>query len=189
LFINGKASRVAYIFGLKGNQNYLKSYPLLPKFYEYLDQNLKKKNVEICYTTILEGNQYAQKLLEKKRRIMPHYEFMGKYETFAIKNKSKRFIHDDYKFSKVSDDDIPELVKFINSEGKKCQFFPVMKLEDILNEAFKGINSDSFYLVRKGSDIVAAGAVWDQRDYKQYIVQKYSGLLRIIKAFPLLCIS
>ncbi|MCA9407935.1 MAG: hypothetical protein H6755_06465 [Candidatus Omnitrophica bacterium] len=186
VYINNKEEQVAYIFGLKGYSDYLKSHPLLHRFYAYLEENLKRNNIRFCYTTILESNHYAQRLLEKKRRIMPHYEKFGRYETFAIRNTSRRKKHNGYVFTKASKEDLPEMVRFLNQEGSKCQFFPVVKLDDILSETFKGINTDSFYIVKQDDKIIAAGAIWDQGDYKQYIVQQYSGFLRIFNKLQLL---
>jgi hypothetical protein len=186
LYINGIVERVAYIFGLRGNQDSLKIFPLLPRFYEYLGENLQSKRIRICYTTILKNNVSTQRLLEKRRTFMPDYEFIGNFESFCFRNIVKTPSHDEYIFSRAALSDMKDVTAFLNKEGKRLQFYPVVSFEDIANEAYRGIHSDNFYIVRQDGEIVAAGALWNQGDYKQYIVQKYSGVLNFLKAWPFL---
>ena len=47
-----------------------------------------------------------------------------------------------------------------------------------------GLHADDFVLVREGGRLVAAGAVWDLRAFRQVVVEGYSGFLR--RAWPLL---
>ncbi len=187
LYINGIVERVAYIFGLRGSQDSLKRFPLLPRFYEYLGRYLQDKGLRICYTTILKGNLSTQKLLEKRRTFMPDYESIGNFESYSLRNPRKASSPGKYVFSKAAPSDMAHVVAFLNGEGKGFQFYPVVTLEDIVNETYRGLGVNSFYTVKQGDEIVAAGAVWDQGDYKQYIVRKCSGILRLLASLPFLC--
>ena len=128
LYINGIAERAAYIFGLRGNEDSLKRYPLLPKFYEYLERSLHSKGIRICFTTILKGNMSTQRLLEKRRTFMPDYEFIGNFESFCFRNTAKTSGHEEYVFSRAARSDLADVVTFLNREGKGLQFYPVVTL-------------------------------------------------------------
>lgn len=188
LYVNGQAQRVGYIFGLRGNGSYLKAYPLLHKAYEYLYKRCRDRQIHFYITTILNDNFYARQLLEKKRKFMPAYEFYDNYEVFALKTPLKQSPSADLVFKKAGPDDVSGLGAFLNEEGRKYQFFPVIKKVDLFKETFTGLSLENFYLVtQRSGKILAVGAAWDQKRYKQYIVQGYSGLLKWIHRMISFC--
>lgn len=189
LYVNGRPERVAYIFGLRANGAYLKSYPILHKAYGYLYERLKERKISFCLTTILEENAHASDVLLRTRTFMPSYEFLRNYEVYALKTGMKAKNQNGLVFRMAEEKDIGSLVEFLNNEGKKHQFFPVMS-EDDLRQGFHGLTLNDFYIVLQGQHILAAGAVWDQRSYKQYVVYEYKKsmkvLQRISEALPVL---
>jgi len=59
---------VAYLTGMRA------ASPVnIPKAYQIIREFCAENGVKLTYTTILEDNVYAQKMLEKKRASMPHY--------------------------------------------------------------------------------------------------------------------
>ena len=52
---------------------------------------------------------------------------------------------------------------------------------------FHGLSIEDFYLLERNGEIVAAAALWDQTDYKQYVVKKYRGIMKFARLLnPLL---
>ena len=75
---------------------------------------------------------------------------------------------------------MPALVRFLHEQGRRYQFFPVLEEADLLGTD-GSLSFRDFHLLRDRSDrIVAAGAVWDQRAYKQYILSGYGGIYRYL---------
>jgi len=200
LFVNGKAENVGYLFGLRVRQEYLRKYPLLHRGYEFLHTLHKERDVPLYVTTILEDNLYAKKLLEKCRPFMPTYFPCGSYEVYALKvPQASRLPYSPpgrgqgwvrkrgrlrYIFRKTGKDHIPSLIKFLTENGRNYQFFPVITERDLQVGNISGIKLEDFYLLNdEHNEILAAGALWDQRSYKQYLVQGYSGILRILYPF------
>jgi hypothetical protein len=66
-------------------------------------------------------------------------------------------------------------LEFLNKEGAKYDFFPEIK--NIEND-FAGLKTSDCYIMEKDGEITAFGGLWDQTDYKQYIITKYAGALR-----------
>ena len=68
--VNGKSENVAYLGGLRVQKdatlNIVQAYKIIEDF-------IKENNIKYTYTTILEDNIYAQKMLTKKRKLMPDY--------------------------------------------------------------------------------------------------------------------
>ena len=82
----------------KNNIGYLNSFRIKKEYrnkvnfgkaYEILIKEVKKYGVKNIITTILEENKIAQKILTKKRKSMPIYEFYKNIVFFSLKNKKK----------------------------------------------------------------------------------------------------
>jgi hypothetical protein len=181
MFVNGKRQLVGYLFGLRLLSSYRKYYFLIHHAYNILRETTKSKNVNFYYTTILSDNFQAQKLLEKPRKFMPLYQPWGNYHVHAFKINRKKKKYDDFHFTKVSSSDQSELINFMHREGSKRQFFPVIHTDKQSKAIPGGIQ---FYALRDSkNEIVAGCALWNQQNYKQYIVHSYQGILKII--YPL----
>ena len=82
----------------KKNIGYLNSFRIKKEYrnkvnfgkaYEMLITEAKKLGVKNIITTILEENKIAQKILTKRRKSMPIYEFYGNIVFFSLKNVKK----------------------------------------------------------------------------------------------------
>lgn len=184
VYINGEPRRVAYLFGLKVAPAYQGRFVLLPDCYAYLKEYLTKQNVELTFTTILSGNDQARQMLEKRRAMMPEYEPFGRYETYALRNRPGAAAMGDARIRAACKEDIPALVRFLNREARKHNFFPVSRARDWTGILDNGLTIADVHVLEEGGEIVAAGAVWDQSGYKQYVVQGYEGGLKAVAAFP-----
>lgn len=197
LFVNGKVATVGYLFGLRVRQEYSGKYPLLHRGYEFLHALHKEKAIPLYITTILEDNLSAQKVLEKRRSFMPTYLSYGSYEVYALKvshaqplksRTLRRGIGQTrclrYTFRQAQQQDIPSLVKFLTESGRSSQFFPVIEEKDLQEGIISGITIEDFHLLcDENREILAAGMFWVQTSYKQYLVQGYSGALKLLYPF------
>ena len=182
LFVNGHPEKVGYLFGLRIRREYMKKFLLLHRGYEYLHALHQKQEVAFYITTILEDNRYAQKLLEKQRSHMPSYIPYGSYGVYAMNLGRKT--RKSFRLRQAKQTDIPILVRFLQGNGKTCQFFPILHKKDLTSGNVRGLDIKDFYLLCDDHDtILAAGAIWDQRGYKQYVMQGYAGILKVL--YPL----
>lgn len=184
-FVNGKIEKVGYLLGLRLRKEYRGKFKILVTGYDFIHSITKQEGLYCYITTILNENVYAQKLLEKPRSFMPSYEPMGDYVVHIIKTRKKRKLGNT--FRQVQESDIPRIIEFINNYGKQHQLYPVIREKDIVSGAYPGLRISDFYIMEDFSgEILAAGAVWDQISYKQYVVKKYGGVLN--KIYPISCI-
>jgi hypothetical protein len=190
VYVNGKSENIGYLFGLRVARDY-KGVPFLHQGYAYLQTLHKEKALSYYLTTILEDNRSAQKLLEKPRSFMPTYHPFGSYEIFALKPGTRsaqrmkrrsalsgRSVNN-VTFRQASERDLPTLLEFLKEQGQMYQFFPVIDKAELRAGTLHNLQIEDFYLLHtKYGEILAAGACWDQRDYKQYVVQGYHGILK-----------
>ncbi len=178
LYINGKHSEGAYLFGLRLLKKYQRKFV---KIYEAYDKLLNKRPfIEEYYTSILSENIAVRKMLEKKRTYMPQYIPLSNYTTYILSTGKKSGRNSNYTFKRCTEDEIPLLYSFLNTQGKDVNFFPIVSL----NELKQGyLSYKNYYILFDNDKIVAAGAIFDQSDYKQIIVKGYKGIYKLIYPF------
>jgi hypothetical protein len=172
MFLDGKVQQIGYLFGFRVKKNHMHFIRHLPEGYRFhFDEN---KNAAGFITTILEENIPARRLLEKKRKSMPLYDYLGQIRTFSMRTGQKARLPEGWSINRLERDEIDEMLKFYLEQGQSFQYFPVFSREDLM-QGEKIPAWDSFYILRSPEGkIAAAGAVWDQQSYKQYIIQGYS---------------
>jgi hypothetical protein len=84
-----------------------------------------------------------------------------------------------FSFRRATEEDTEKLIDFLNTEGKKRDMFPVVKSLD----NFYNLHISDFYLLLDGENIIATAALWKQTEYKQYIVKRYGGVMKIARIF------
>ena len=182
LYVNGKPERIGYLFGLRSLRRYRCKFSILKQGYAFLREVQRQNDIAWSLTTILQENIYAQKMLEKKRPYMPSYCRLGSYSVYALLGKPEKSTWQRLDCRKAESADIPELVAFLNRQGQKLQFFPVVD-EQLFQGQLPGLEIDRVVVMRQHREIVAVGALWDQRGYKQYQVIGYGGAWRWLYPF------
>jgi hypothetical protein len=81
-------------------------------------------------------------------------------------------------------EEVPGLLEFLNREGRKKQFHPVLEARDFTDGSLRSLNRAAWYFWAPGGKIRAAAAVWDQTPCRQVVVEKYPRSLLL--ALPLL---
>ena len=106
------------------------------------------------------------------------------YKTYILSPKVKvKAKKHNFTFRRATGNDTERLLHFLNAEGKKKDMFPVVKSFD----EFYNLRAEDFYLLLDGESIVATAALWNQTEYKQYVVKRYRKIMKLARIFnPLL---
>lgn len=182
VYKNGNIVRMGYLAGLKLLPEYQKKVFVIPYIYQQLYEKTKDE-VDIYFTTILSDNIPVQKMLEKPRKSMPLYEYLGDYRVYfcksgikrinkAIKNHSRR--EGEYILRRCNKE---EIEVFFKEQAKGVD----LSLEGI--DAYDLENATYYGLFQKDK-IAACGYVLNQQSYKQYVVKSYSGIYRLLNKLP-----
>ena len=179
VYIGGEVCRAAYICGLKKDAEYDGGVA----FDARLIRDLRRDDIHFYFCSVVADNTHAQKMFEKSRRLLDMKQTVG-YKTYILSPKVK--INEKkhgFTFRRATENDRETLIGFLNAEGKKKDLFPVIKTLD----EFYNLSIEDFYLLLDGEHVVASAALWDQTDYKQYVVKKYRGVMRLARmANPIL---
>lgn len=178
MIVSNEIVNVGYLCGLRVDKNstvnIIKSYKMLK---EFCDEN----NVQYTYTTILPDNLYAIKMLTKKRKSMPLYIKHSDY-TVHIVRKNLKF-KSEYKCLKATENDFDKLLAFIQRESKNKQFFHHLTAKTLKNGFFELTYEDYYLLKDDNGEILCCGVLWNQWDYKQLVLKRYSFKYKILKFF------
>lgn len=182
-YVNGKKEKCAYLTGLKVHPEYRKKISFIAKAYEFLHENIR--DCGYCYTTILDGNEAAIKMFEKKRRNMPEYKYLGHYTTYCFHGGKKA------KFAlNPSKDSAGFKNKLIFEKENPAGFDRLMDTyfskQSIVpcNTDYPGFGEKTFYCVRENNEIIACCYVGNQQESKQYKMCAYGGIYKLLSHLP-----
>lgn len=166
-YVNGKAEKCAYLTGLKIHPDYQKKIFFLPQAYQLMGDGLK--DCAYIYTTILDSNDGVVKMLEKKRKNMPEYRYLGHYTTYCFHGGKKKL--------KLEIDNTKGFDVLMEKYFSKQSFVPC-------NSEYKGYGEKTFYSIRKNGEIIACCFVGNQQRSKQYKMCGYGGVYRWLSKIP-----
>ena len=75
--------------------------------------------------------------------------------------------------------DTDAVLDFLKTEGRKKDLFPVIEsLDDFYN-----LYIEDFYILEDDHEIKACGAVWNVSSYKQLMIKKFKGIMKLARLF------
>lgn len=137
---------------------------------------------EWMQTVILDGNDVSLSTVGSGRAGMPTYHPCGHFSTYLLPTRRRRLVavRGGPVLRRATREDVPRLQVFLDREGPRRQFFPVLDLAQLLDggDYFRGLSPEDFLLALDGEDLVGVLGTWDQHAYKRTRVLAYPGALR-----------
>ena len=173
VYIGGEESKAAYICGFKKDHEYTGGAGISAK----LVRSFVRDDIDSYFFCVLADNNNAKDMFEKNMGIISSKK-LKPFKTFIFSPKVRfKAPKHSFAFRQANKGDIPKLFSFLNSEGKKKDLFPIIKsIDDYYN-----LHIEDFYVLMDGDEILGAGALWNSTPYKQYVVKKYSMILKIAR--------
>lgn len=178
-YLNGQPARLGYLCDLRGT-NRVRRGTLLARGFRYLKSLHTLQPVELYYTMILSDNQTAVDALTRHRAGLPRYRSIGRFFTPTLHLDKKREHTFDPTLTITTADlvSLELLVEFINRQYQRYQFAPVLSINDLQSDRFRGLSLETVFVALKDDAIVGCIACWDQQAFKQVHVDRYSGFLK-----------
>jgi len=131
--------------------------------------------VDGCFTSIAADNSRARRVLEYGGRLgIPAYTAVADLVTLVIPvGRAPRTAQS----LACMADDRDELTDFLERTAAQSQLSPKWDAAIWNALARHGVDMRDFRIVRERGHIVAAGAVWDQRPFRQVVIRGYTGAL------------
>ena len=179
VYINGREAVIGYLSGLRVAEKH-RSLRYLTQAYAQLKKLHDEGNAAFYLTTIVDENERAVKVLESGRGALPEYKYFGEYLTFLLPSvKLNRKSAVEVRLAASSD--MPQIISFLNEQGRNKQFFPVYTEKDFVSGLLK--NLDKVFVAVKNGKICGTMGIWDQHSYKQVVVDSYSKTMKLVRPF------
>jgi hypothetical protein len=164
LYIDREARTVGYVTGLR------KEDGARINILKMLETGYVQTSVRQFFCSILDDNQSAYDLFAKRGLIRP----ICGYSTYFLHPAALKRPKHGYQFRRAVSEDANRLLTFYQEVGSGYSYFPAF----VTMNDFPGLTVSDFFLLENGAEIAAAGALWDQRAYKQCVALGYYGAYR-----------
>jgi hypothetical protein len=178
-YINGQLTRIGYLSSLRLKPDY-RSLFLLGRGFQLFKQRHAQRPVQLYLATITGDNHQAKTVLCSGRAGLPFCRAYGTLRTLALRPRPvfARSAPAPYTVRAATEQDLTLLLDFLNTQGKRRQFFPHYERADFSQGLLMGLKPNDIFLVFDGSEIVGSLGFWDQRAFKQNLVRQYSPRMR-----------
>lgn len=183
VYINAKRRNLGYLSCLRVSPPYRRSIHLA-RGYRMLRELHEDEQTQLYLSAIISDNK-AARCLTQGRRGLPSYRDIGRLHTLAIS------LSQDATYTKTRNltirpanrGDVPMLVRFLNDQGRKRQFFPAYEKKDFLCDGglLQGLHPSDILLAFEGSHLVGTVAAWDQKSYRRNRVEGYTKGLHLLR--------
>lgn len=185
-----RSTRPVFVGGapvLQGYLGQLRSVPgacgfkRLRSGFATLERARKPDELDYDLTAIVADNEPARRLLERGLPGLPTYHALADMESLVMTTRRpppwRR--RAELRFRRAARGDMPQVLDLLRSHNSQYGFASDWTLEDLTARGrCRGLRPEHFRLLWDGGELVACGAVWDQRAFKQARVQGYAPWLR-----------
>jgi hypothetical protein len=171
MYINGVAEDIGYLGQLRVDPLY-RGRLLVARGFRMLRELHEDGKVRGYVTTIIEGNDEAVGVLVRcSRGGMPKYRFIERLFSLAVPvRRVAPASGRPPSLSRPEAGATREIAAFLAKYGPRRNFFPVYAGEPL-----------EFVTVERGGELAGVAALWDQRGYKQTIIDGYDPLLKMAR--------
>src|SRR5262245_1493910 len=185
VYVNATATRLGYLGQLRVDRRYRGRW-LVSRGFSVLKQLHDREPLPGYLAAVTSGNREAEGILVTNgRKRFPAFHLVASYCTLAVPVGRTASVSG---VASANAGDVPEIVRFLEANGPRRQFFPVWTEARLTALTTRlGLRIEDAQIVRRSGRIVGLMGLWDQSAYKQDVVRAYSGWIRL--AVPLYNVS
>lgn len=180
LFRNGAAARIGYLGALRVASGTPHAARLLRDGYARLAELVGE--VDACFTSITSDNARARAVLERGGRLgLPTYTPIASLVTLMAPVHAGGGVPDVAAVDTAADADAGDAVAYLASRARDVQLALPWGPDRLVQLASHGFAADDLLVVRRAGTVVAAAGVWDQRPFRQVVVDGYDPTLQLAR--------
>ena len=182
-YCNGEPTPVGYLSSLRLLQAH-RQRGLVARGFRLLKRLHADGRAPLYLTAVAQDNPQARELLTSGRAGLPRYHPAGLYHTLAIPVGRKLAARPtSVEIREARREDLPAVLEFLRRVGPRRQFFPCYDEADFRGDAgtFRDLAFGDLMLAYRNGRIVGTLAAWDQRRFRQEVIQGYAGALRLLR--------
>ncbi len=181
-WVDGRETRVGYLAELRLDAAARGRFGIVRDGYEFFHELQRDDPAAVYFTSIAADNERARRLLESGVRGLPAYAFLAELDTLLVavprRPRTARL-----RVESATPERVPDLLRVLNEHGRRHELAAVWTAENLAALATHGLPLESFLLAFDGDEVVACGALWDQRGFRQTVIHGYSRALAVARPF------
>ncbi len=181
-WVDGAARRVGYLAELRLDAAARGRFGILRDGYGFFHALQRDDPADLYFTSIAADNDRARRLLENGARGLPAYAFLAELDTLLVA-VPRRPRAGRLSVEAATPERVPDLLRVLNGHGRRHQLAAVWTAERLRALAQHGLPLERFLLALNGGQVVACGALWDQRGFRQTVIRGYSRALAVARPF------
>lgn len=179
-WIDGTLRRIGYLAELRLDATARGQFRILRDGYEFFHVLQRENPADLYFTSIAADNERARRVLESGPRGLPAYRFLAELDTLLVAIP-RRARPSRLQPEPVTPATLSTSLDFLNTHGRTRQFATAWNAERLRALAAHGLPLDRFFLMRENDELIACGALWDQRGFRQTVVRGYSAALAAVR--------
>lgn len=180
LWIDGKIVNAGYLAELRLDASARGQYAFVRGGYRFFHELQRASPAGFYFTSIAADNGRARRFLERGARGMPEYRFLSELVTLLVAVPRRPRISRVH-LQAFAAGDVPELLRVLNESGQRRQLAAVWTEGDLCALETHGLPLKNFCVLKDGGAIVACGALWDQRSFRQTVIRGYAPAFAAMK--------
>jgi len=180
IWVDGREASVGYLSELRLDKSARGRLDILKGGYKHFQETESDGPAEAYFTSIGAENVPARRLLESSGWRVPAYDFLAEFETLLI-TVPRRVRKPRQRLIPAAPEHLPSILRLLNEQGRRHQLSAVWSAEKLQSLERHGLPLDRFRLLFEGNELVACGALWDQRLFRQTVIQSYSPALSLLR--------
>lgn len=129
--------------------------------------------------SLVEGNDRARRILERGLAGFPFWKPLENFRTLVILGPRGKRGPQAPGFRRAGQEDLGAIARFLQERYQNYQLAPLWKEEDLADPVrCRGLVPKDLVILEEEGRIRACGALWDQRAFKQNVVQGYPRSMR-----------
>jgi len=182
LYFDGEVRSVGYLGQLRASPG-RKGLKRLAAGFKGIEMLRGDDELAFDLTSIVEDNSDAVRMLERGLKGLPRYKKLSRLSTFVIPT-IKKIRKNRHAVESATSQDQNQIVARLQSYLSQYQFSPYWDIEALESERLcNNLSLEDFLIIRNGDNISSCLAIWDQRAFKQVVINSYSYTLSNIRPF------
>lgn len=175
-WVDGVPRRVGYLGELRLDAAARGRFGILRDGYRFFHALQRDRPAELYFTAIAAGNEHARRLLERGARGLPAYYFLAELETLLVA-VPRRPRATSLRIDTATPERLPDVLRLLNESARRHELATVWTADTLRSLALDGLPLNRFLIALDSGEIVACGALWDQRAFRQTVIRGYSRAL------------
>jgi len=182
LYRNGRPERVGYLGELRLAEASRRGTRLLREGYRALAEAMSDDGIQAYFTSITSDNRRARTVLEHAPRLgLPAYTPLAELVTLVApvaRGWQRAPARDAAAAAAVPSHDLAATVSFLDRAARQQQLALPWSALTVRSLASHGVSPADFVALAPHGTLAGAAALWDQRPFRQVVVDGYGGALR-----------